>query len=33
LTLVKHPQPGQDVAVQAVRLVRQNGAWQVCGTA
>jgi hypothetical protein len=33
LTLVKHPQPGQDVAVPAVRLVKQNGAWQVCGTA
>ncbi|MFC0429707.1 hypothetical protein [Kutzneria buriramensis] len=33
LTLVKHPQPGQDVAVPPVRLVKQNGAWQVCGTA
>jgi hypothetical protein len=33
VTLVKHPQAGQDVAVPAVRLVRQDGRWQVCGTA
>jgi hypothetical protein len=33
VTLVKHPQAGQDVAVPAIRLVRQDGRWQVCGTA
>jgi hypothetical protein len=33
VTLVKHPQTGQDVAVPAIRLVRQDGRWQVCGTA
>ncbi|MFC0542259.1 hypothetical protein [Kutzneria chonburiensis] len=33
LTLVKHPQAGQDVAVPAIRLVKQDGRWQICGTA
>jgi hypothetical protein len=33
VTLVKHPQTGQDVAVPNIRLVRQDGRWQVCGTA
>ena len=33
LTLVKHPQSGQDVAVPAIRLVKQDGRWQICGTA
>ncbi|EWM18109.1 hypothetical protein [Kutzneria sp. 744] len=32
VTLVKHPQQGQDVDVPAVRLVKQDGAWKVCGT-
>jgi hypothetical protein len=33
LTLVKHPQTGQDVTVPAIRLVKQDGRWQICGTA
>ncbi|GAA3439970.1 hypothetical protein [Kutzneria kofuensis] len=33
LVLVKHPQPGQDVDVPAVRLVKQDGGWKVCGAA
>jgi hypothetical protein len=32
LTLVKHPQQGQDVDVPAVRLVKQDGGWKICGT-
>ena len=32
VTLVKHPQAGQNVDVPAVRLVKQDGRWQVCGT-
>jgi hypothetical protein len=31
--LVKHPQPGQDADVPAVRLVKQDGDWKVCGAA